>query len=235
MLIYTMSYDIDQITQTDGFIHIYCDASFAKNKSTLGIAWVIATQDIKKPIIRSLSSDRAEITKSTSPSLSGEFSAVLLALQDMPEDTKIILHTDNKTVFLDLNALLRHGNTREQANPIINEIINHITTELAKLPTVIIEHSNDNEYEESDPLKRYYMTHAHNAAADASGANSKKELPDPYAKMPKKPQRTHDKKPPPKHDTSGAMEIINLGNGNGNKNEMPFEYSNGNPPPKPKP
>ena len=47
--------------QDDGFYHVYCDASKAKNK--LSYAWVIATNEVKSPIVESDLCDEEAIIK----------------------------------------------------------------------------------------------------------------------------------------------------------------------------
>ena len=83
---------------------------------------------------------------------------------------------------------------------------------------VSFEYSHDKN-KEPNALKRYYMTHAHNAAYFAAGGNlfNAVDLPDPYAtdlnpKDVKPRNKPKQDQTSIRHDSSNAMDIIDLGN-----------------------
>lgn len=220
-----MDYDLDEITQNDGAIHIFSDGSYSYRTQKTGSAWVIATQDHKKPIVRSCNDNGGYIAELSDQALYAEFVAVAEALEDIPDDTKVRFHTDNSSVYFAINGLLSSGVIQPQRMTILNDLISRIAERMGKLSYFDIAQSNDN-HTERDPLKRYYMTLAHNASAEASGSKNIKNaiLGVPFKKA-TYPERTSNHK----HDSSGAMEIIDFSEDNDGFEE-PFEY--GSPTPK---
>lgn len=226
-----MDFDIDQITQDDGFIHVYTDGSYSSKNKKTGSSWVTATQNIKEPIINAVANDDDSLLNSLiDPALYAEFRAVEEALNNAPDHANIRIHTDNRSVFFILNGILSSGHIEPQKMQILDNVISGICKSFDRLGKVDITQSNDNN-SEKDPLKRYYMTLAHNASCDASGSRNIKYVPSPFNE-----EFTNNAKPP-KHvindDSSDAMDIIDLGGKDDSTH--PFDPRYQKPPGKNKP
>tara|TARA_B100000508_G_scaffold69812_1_gene54539 strand:- start:35 stop:712 length:678 start_codon:yes stop_codon:yes gene_type:complete len=214
-----MDFDIDEITQDDGYIHIFGDASVSPKTKMLGVAWLIATKTPENPIENLSAEDLPEDEDDYATrmhSTLGEFAAVAIALSNMPPNLKLRMHTDNKAVLaLAGHAIRTHNMPNNSLKEVYKPILRKIIEAAKKQEHVSLEYAQDNEDKEPSSLKRYYMARAHNLAADGSGANSHIELPDPYTPdQPKKPIKEL-------HDSSKAMDVIEPEDGD---IVEPFEY-----------
>ena len=211
-----MDYDIDEITQEDGYVHIFGDASVSPKTKMMGVAWLIATQTPETPIENLSTEDLPEDEDDYATRLHstlGEFAAVAIALSNMPDGLKIRIHTDNKDVLTLAGYAIRNGEIpRNGVKEAYIPVLTTIMEATSRHEHVILDYAQDNKDKEPSSLKRYYMIRVHNLAADGSGAHSHLKLPAPYA--PDLPIK-------PKHDSSAALDIIDRSD---EDPEEPFEY-----------
>ncbi|NQZ13951.1 MAG: hypothetical protein HRT94_03865 [Alphaproteobacteria bacterium] len=206
-----MDFDPKQITQDDGHIHIFSDASFVPNGKRLGIAWVIATDTPETPIIVSKTIPAEDFSECMA-TFYGESTAVAEGLELLPANSKVKTHTDHRWLYEKMNGLditpasgpgkiPSPGRARTECLERIDEA--------SKLhEDVSIEYAHDSPKKEPSGLKRYYMAPAHNAANDAAGARSHIDVPSPY-----EPDTVLKAAPIPaelRHDASGAMDVIDF-------------------------
>lgn len=209
-------------TAEDDFVNVYGDASYFPPTGTIGVAWIIATHN--NPLNPDVYFDRYKLPKQDTPqdrrdiTNPAELTAIYFGIMSVPRDKKVRVHCDCKDVLQKLHHTIQTNNFLENTTGAEKAIITKIVDEIKKRPDVIIIYAHETPERESNPFTRYYMAHAHNAAADGSGANSKITVPDPYAP----PPTTLPKSKP--HDSSGALEIIEWDNDP--SNDEPFEYPN---------
>ncbi|HPD83545.1 MAG TPA: hypothetical protein PLK85_07005 [Alphaproteobacteria bacterium] len=187
------------IVDHDGYISVYTDGSFSKETGRAGFGWVIQSLGEDDHYVSSQSEEINELVNS--PSLYAEFMAAVLAMERLPEKSKVVLHTDEENVHLFFST------TKQGRDNILQEfpkskvkealvkahqgIDRHLVVE-----SVHVNHNRPSSYEEMR-----MMTMTHNAAASGSGANSFKKMPKmigTYA-------------PHNRHDSSDALSVIDFG------------------------
>lgn len=218
MVIYHMDFDLNEITQEDGFIHVYGDASHAHLTNRLGVAWVIATQDRYAPIILQKEIPQEEYSERRA-SFYGESTAIIEGLELLPPNSKVRIHTDYRWLYEKMNGLNMTPADRPGKIPPKNsdtaKQLDRIDQAKKLHDTVIIDYAHDKKTKEPSGLKRYYMTLAHNAANEAAGAHNFSDVPSPDA-----PDVAVRRRPSGStHDSSASMDVIDLGDDTESDNE----------------
>ena len=167
------------IHQDDGSIHIYTDGSFSLGKQKIGAGWVIKTSKPNDEILlcetfpRVTTPEKQEIPEGVQGK-AAEIIAVTRALETLPIDSKVVLHTDFQEIINFVNDdTLRETPynfaLRNQFKDLANALSWHTSV------TALLRNDKTSKRNNISDDKRI-MRLAHNLAAHASGARTQKEL-----------------------------------------------------------
>jgi len=159
-----MKYEISEVIQPDGYVHIYTDASVAE-RAGLGIC--IPTNNGGEPISFSIAVDSAEVTQDRRVVVISEFMAVAEGLEKIPDNYRALIHTDNQEVFIALRQIVTNGEASPHASTLVNDQLVAIEEKCEKLAEIKPLMSNDGKAERNE-TKRKLMRTAHDAAGVAA-------------------------------------------------------------------
>ena len=198
-----MTLDTEQITQEDGQIHAYGDGSYSGRTKKIGSGVIIATQNTNAPIEISFSIHANDADPNQNRKLKdiynsanfkhasrvyyAEYMAAIIALEALPEGSRVLYHTDENSVY---NTILRltnstketisenRGNHQKVERILIDRLSKAVERHLS-VDVIMATDKPDRAEKMGQNLKTtHYMTLAHNKACKSSGSlNAKPTQP----------------------------------------------------------
>lgn len=218
-----------KLEQFDGSIHVYTDGSYSKKQKRLGYAAVIKLANPDDEVVlhdkhAALRKQNGEIRNEDNQNIAAELKAVIMALDNLPVDSEVILHTD----FMEIEAYLNDLITPEEHHKYRRhgELWDQLDESALRHKDIFALRATDNE-RTKDFENRRLMRIAHNFSVYGSGSANMKEFltqsdEDKYADFIDGVEYRALKQPHPNAaQTPNALDVIDLSEDDRN---MPLDY-----------
>ena len=160
-----------KITQPDGAIHVFTDASYSEKKKQGGAAWVVATNKPQDELIHHCPTKRVPLLHEEEQNKAVEIFAVLKALQTLPQGSIVHVHSDYHEVLNAIKGLKIDNHAR---NKILAPLWQELEHAINQHQSVTASYASDTKTHNKEVTR--LMRIAHNFAAISSKSVNIKPL-----------------------------------------------------------